>query len=35
MGLRQFLLRGLEAVAGEWNIVFIAWNLKRLFAIKW
>jgi len=34
MGFRQFLLRGLEAVAGEWNIVSIAWNLKRLFAIK-
>jgi hypothetical protein len=30
MGLRQFLLRGLKAVSGEWNLVCLAWNLKRL-----
>jgi hypothetical protein len=30
MGFRQFLLRGFEAVQGEWNLVSIAWNLKRM-----
>jgi len=30
MGFRQFLLRGLEAVNGEWNLVSIAWNLRRM-----
>jgi hypothetical protein len=33
MGFRQFLLRGLEAVKGEWNLVCIAFNLKRLYAL--
>ena len=33
MGFRQFLLRGLEAVKGEWNLVCIAFNLKRLHAL--
>ncbi|MFZ0791025.1 MAG: transposase, partial [Chromatiaceae bacterium] len=31
---RQFLLRGLQAVQGEWALVCIGWNLKRLFALK-
>jgi hypothetical protein len=30
MGFRQFLLRGLQAVAGEWTLVCIAHNVKRL-----
>ena len=30
MGFRRFRLRGLEAVTGEWNLVCIAFNLKRL-----
>ena len=30
LGFRQFSLRGLEAVAGEWCLVCLAWNLKRL-----
>lgn len=30
MGFRQFLLRGKEAVTGEWNLVSIAYNLKKL-----
>jgi len=30
MGFRQFLLRGVESVRGEWNLVCMAWNLKRL-----
>ncbi len=32
-GFRQFLLRGREAVAGEWGRVCIGWNLKRLHAL--
>jgi transposase len=34
MGFRQFLLRGLEAVRGEWNLVCMAFNLKRLYALS-
>ena len=30
MGFRQFMLRGIESVRGEWDLVSIAWNLKRL-----
>jgi transposase len=33
MGFRQFLLRGLEAVECEWNLVCIGFNLKRLYAL--
>lgn len=33
-GFRQFLLRGLQAVQGEWALVCLGWNLKRLFALK-
>ena len=28
---RQFLMRGKENVAGEWNLVCTAYNLKRTF----
>lgn len=34
MRFRQFLLRGIESVQGEWNLVAIAWNLKRMFALS-
>jgi hypothetical protein len=34
MGFRQFLLRGIEAVRGEWSLVTMAWNVKRLFALS-
>jgi transposase len=34
MGFRQFLLRGLENVQGEWNLVTMSWNLKRMFALQ-
>jgi transposase len=34
LGFRQFLLRGLEKVKGEWNLVTMAWNLKRMFVLK-
>jgi transposase len=33
MGFRQFLLRGIDKVRGEWRLVTMAWNLKRLFAL--
>jgi transposase len=33
LGFRQFLLRGLDAVRGEWRLVTLAWNLKRMFAL--
>ena len=34
LGFRQFLLRGLENVQGEWSLVTMSWNLKRMFAIQ-
>ncbi len=34
MGFRQFLLRGFESVIGEWTLVAMAWNIKRMFALK-
>jgi hypothetical protein len=34
MGFRQFLLRGLNKVAGEWDLVCIAYNLKRIYALS-
>jgi hypothetical protein len=34
MGFRQFLLRGLKLVAGEWNLVCIAYNIKRMYALS-
>ena len=34
MGFRQFLLRGLDHVRGEWNLVTMAWNLKRMFVLS-
>jgi len=30
MCFRQFLLRGLAAVRGEWTLVTMAWNIKRM-----
>ena len=33
MGFRQFLLRGLENVQGEWTLVTMAWNMKRMLAL--
>jgi len=34
LGFRQFRLRGLKAVSGEWTLVSIAWNLKRMFSLE-
>ena len=31
---RQFLLRGLKAVEGEWSLVSIAWNLRRMHTLR-
>ncbi len=33
MGFRQFSLRGLDKAKGEWNLVTLAWNMKRMFAL--
>ncbi len=33
IGFRQFFLRGLESVSGEWDLVCIAYNLKRLHVL--
>jgi hypothetical protein len=34
MGFRQFSLRGLDKVTGEWNLVTMAWNIKRMFVLR-
>jgi transposase len=34
MGFRQFSLRGLDKVRGEWTLVTTAWNIKRMFALS-
>ena len=34
MGFRQFLTRGLDNVQGEWTLVCLAWNLKRMAALR-
>jgi transposase len=33
MGFRQFSMRGLEKVRGEWSLVTMAWNIKRMFVL--
>ena len=34
MGFRQFMLRGLAKVEGEWKLVTLAYNMKRLHNLK-
>jgi transposase/IS5 family transposase len=34
MKFRQFLMRGVRHVGHEWNLVALAWNLKRMSALK-
>ncbi len=34
MGYRQTLLRGLEKVGGDWGLVCLAYNFKRLFSLQ-
>jgi hypothetical protein len=35
LGFRQFSLRGVQAVAGEWSLVCLAFNLKRFHTLSW
>lgn len=34
MGYRRFMVRGLEAVSKEWDLVCLAYNLRRMFSLK-
>jgi len=34
MGYRQTLLRGFEKVSGDWGLVCLAYNFKRLFSLR-
>ena len=34
MGFTQFLLRGHDKVTGEWRLVTLAYNVKRLWNLK-
>lgn len=34
MGFHHFMLRGLQAVEGEWTLVCLAWNFKRMHGLK-
>ncbi|WP_079204284.1 IS1182 family transposase [Pseudomonas sp. CC6-YY-74] len=34
LGFRQLLLRGKDKVSGEWRLVCLAWNLKRMAVLR-
>ena len=34
MGFRQFSLRGLNKICGEWHLVCLAWNMKRMASLR-
>ena len=34
MGFRPLLTRGLDNVQGEWTLVCLAWNLKRMAVLR-
>lgn len=34
LGFRQFMLRGLAQISGEWSLVTMAYNLRRLFQLR-
>ncbi len=34
MGLRQFLMRGLDRVRIEWDLVCLAYNIKRIWSLR-
>lgn len=34
LGFRQFLMRGIEKVGIEWNLVTLAYNMKRLYRME-
>jgi len=33
LGFRQFLLRGIDRVRGEWTLLTMAWNVKPMFVL--
>ena len=35
MGFRQFLLRGIEKVGGEWTLICASWNIRRMHTLRW
>lgn len=35
MGFRQFSLRGIDKVTGEWALATLAWNVKRMNVLQW
>ena len=35
LGFRQFSMRGLDRARGEWSLVTSAWNIKRMFTLKY
>jgi len=34
LGYRQFMLRGFDRISGEWTLVTMAYNLRRLFQLR-
>jgi transposase len=34
LGFRQFSMRGLDKTRGEWSLVTMAWNIKRMFVLN-
>jgi transposase len=34
LGFRQFSMRGLDKARGEWSLVTMAWNMKRMFVLN-
>ena len=34
IGFRQFSLRGLRKVTGEWTLICPAWNVKRMAVLR-
>ena len=34
MGWRQMSMRGFEQAQGEWNLVTMAWNIKRMHVLR-
>ena len=35
LGFRQFSMRGLDKARGEWSLVTSAWNIKRMFTLRY
>jgi hypothetical protein len=34
LGFRQFMLRGFDHISGEWTLVTMAYNIRRLFQLR-